>query len=458
MNLDVVILAAGLGTRMRSKIPKVLHHLAGQPLITYTVDLAGRLVSRKPVVVIGHGGEKVKEVLGDKAEFVWQKEQLGTGHALLQTRPLLEPRKSDILLLYADMPLVREETLRKLLDAHKRERAAITFLTVHAQDSMGFARVLRDAEGRVLRIIEEAEASEEEKRITELNGGVYCFDGSWLWEHLPQLSLHPKGEFYLTDLIGMAVEEGRKVGTISVEDVEEVLGINTRAHLARAEAVMRRRIAEFWMERGVTFLNPDASYIEASVQIGPDTVIYPDTYLCGSTRIGEDCRIGPNTIIRDSVIGNACVIEASVIEGSTLEDDVHVGPFSHLRPGSHLAQGVHIGNFAEVKKSYLGPGTKMGHFSYIGDAQVGPGVNIGAGTITCNFDGRRKHTTVIEEGAFIGSDTMLVAPVRVGAKAKTGAGSVVTRDIPPATLAYGVPARVVKSLDDEEEDLQEGEK
>jgi len=307
---------------------------------------------------------------------------------------------------------------------------------------MGFGRILRDEGGLVVGIVEEAVATDTQKKIRELNCGVYCFDGHWLWPHLTQLPLSPKGEYYLTDLVAMAVAEGQAVEALKISDVTEVLGINDRTHLAQAEAVVRKRINERWMLEGVTLLDPTLIFIDATVRIGQDTIIYPNTYLQGATTIGRQCRLGPNTIVRNSTVGDGCTIEASVIEGAILEEDVDVGPFSHLRKGAHLATGVHVGNFGEVKNSYLGPGTKMGHFSYLGDATVGREVNIGAGTITCNFDGQRKHPTAIEDGAFIGSDTMLVAPVRVGAGAKIGAGSVVTHDIPPHSVAYGVPARV----------------
>ena len=442
MNLSIVILAAGQGTRMKSKTPKVLHPLAGQPMVQYVVEAASQLSSERPVLVVGHGAEQVRQALGDRVTYVEQKEQLGTGHALLQARSLLEGRNDVVLVLCGDMPLLSAATLKHLVELHRQGEGPITLLTVSADDPMGFGRILRDEAGQVVGIVEEAVATEEQKKIRELNCGTYCFDDRWLWPHLSQLPLSPKGEYYLTDLVAMAVEEGHTVRALAVEDATEVLGINNRLHLAQAEAILRRRINERWMLEGVTIVDPPSTFIDAQVQIGQDTVIYPHTHLQGETRIGCDCRIGPNTIVRDSTIGDRCAIQASVVEGALLEDDVDVGPFSHLRRGAHLARGVHVGNFGEVKNSYLGPGTKMGHFSYLGDATVGANVNIGAGTITCNYDGRRKHRTVIEDGAFIGSDTMLVAPVRIGARAKIGAGAVVTHDIPPDSLAYGVPARV----------------
>ncbi|MBC7251402.1 MAG: bifunctional UDP-N-acetylglucosamine diphosphorylase/glucosamine-1-phosphate N-acetyltransferase GlmU [Anaerolineae bacterium] len=437
----VVILAAGEGTRMKSQVPKVLHHLAGKPMVCYAVETATRLSADRPVLVVGYGADRVRQTVGEAAIYVEQTEQLGTGHAVLQTRSLLAGRSQAVLVCYADMPLLTADTLGRLVDLQQRSGAAIAMLTLKADDPMGFGRVVRGTDGRVMAVVEEAVATPAQLSIRELNAGVYCFAADWLWSRLPDLRLSPKGEYYLTDLIAIAVAGGQRVEALVSEDAEELLGINNRVHLARAEAIMRRRINEQWMLSGVTLVDPATTYIEATVQLSPDTIIYPNTYLQGATIVGSGCEIGPNTLVRDSQIGERCVIRASVVEGARVEDGVDIGPFSHLRKGAHLGPGVHIGNFGEIKNSYLGPGTKMGHFSYLGDATVGAEVNIGAGTITCNFDGQRKHQTVIEDGAFIGSDTMLVAPVRIGAGAKTGAGSVVTRDVPPNTLVYGVPAR-----------------
>ncbi|MCS6906987.1 MAG: DapH/DapD/GlmU-related protein, partial [Anaerolineales bacterium] len=295
-------------------------------------------------------------------------------------------------------------------------------------------------------IVEEAVASPEQLSIQELNVGLYCVRADWLWDTLPRITLSQKGEYFLTDLVALAVKEGLEVKTVSLADPVEAIGINHRAHLAEAEAVLRERINTHWMLEGVTILDPQSTYIEADVYLGQDTVIYPNTYLQGKTVIGQSCTIGPNTLIRDSQIGSKCQIVFSVVERAVLEDEVDVGPFAHLRQGAHLARGVHMGNFGEVKNSYLGPGTKMGHFSYIGDATIGAGVNIGAGTITCNYDGEKKNPTEVGDGAFIGSDTMLVAPVKLGEGARTGAGAVVTKDIPPHCLAVGVPARVIRKF------------
>jgi len=442
--LAVVVLAAGEGTRIKSRFPKVLHPIAGRPMIQYVLDAVQELVDGKAVLVVGHGAELVRQRLGDAVTYVVQEQQLGTGHAVLQTRQVLEGCVNTVLVLYGDMPLLCSGTLCSLVDTHETHKGVITMLTCIHDDSMGFGRVLRDKAGCVLGIVEESEASPEQLAIKELNCGIYCFDAAWLWEHLPRLPLSPKGEYYLTDLVGMAVAEGRSVEAIVVGDRLETLGVNDRLHLARVESVVRQRIREQWMRSGVTIIDPASTYIDADVVIGQDTIIYPNTHLQSGTRIGVNSLVGPNTIVRSSSIGDDCRLEASVIEDAVVENGVSVGPFAHLRKGAHLAEGVHVGNFGEVKNSYLGRGVKMGHFSYVGDATVGADVNIGAGTITCNYDGVKKHSTVIEEGAFIGSDAMLVAPVRIGARARIGAGAVVTHDVPPDSTAYGVPARVRK--------------
>lgn len=452
MQLAHVILAAGKGTRMKSRLPKVLHPVLDKPMILYAVETAWRVSPHPPILVIGHGADQVQATVGDRARYIVQEEQLGTGHAVLQARPLLEGNADAVLVTYGDMPLLRAETFRHLVQEHVRTQATITMLTVVLDDPHGYGRILRDGAGNVVGIVEEADATPEQRAIRELNVGIYVFDATWLWENLPRVRPSPvKGEYYLTDLVGMAVEQGRLVHALPVEDTEEILGVNTRVHLAEVTRVLQRRINERWMLAGVTMLDPDTTYIGSDVHLAADVVIHPQTHIYGETVIGEGTEIGPQAYIQSCRIGRNCRIFYSVLEHAVLEDDVDIGPFGHLRKGAHLARGVHMGNFGEVKNSYLGPGTKMGHFSYIGDAEIGANVNIGAGTITCNYDGQRKHKTVIEDDVFIGSDTMLVAPVRIGRGAKTGAGSVVTRDIPPHTLAYGVPAKPKRNLLDNQE-------
>jgi bifunctional UDP-N-acetylglucosamine pyrophosphorylase / glucosamine-1-phosphate N-acetyltransferase len=447
MKISSVILAAGQGTRMKSNLPKVLHRLLGKPMAWYALEAARQVTATQPVMVIGHGAEQVRLVLGDVADYVLQAPQLGTGHAVMQAEPLLAGKTDLVLVTYADMPLLKADTLSRLLKMAQSHTDPVTMLTVTTNEVRGFGRILRDANGQVSGIIEEAQATTEQLMIHELNPGVYCFRADWLWQALKRIQLSPKGEYYLTDLVGMAVTQGHTIQSLSVEDLDEMIGINTRLHLAQAENLLRQRINQQWMLAGVTMIDPATVYIEPEVTLGQDTILWPGTYLHGSTQIGEGCVIGPNTIIKDTKIGNNCTLLASVVEGALLEDHVEMGPYCHLRRGAHLCNGVHMGNFGEVKNSTLGPGAKMGHFSYLGDTTVGANANIGAGTITCNYDGEHKYPTEIGEDAFIGSDTMLVAPVKVGAGAKTGAGAVVTKDIPPYTLAVGMPARAIRKLE-----------
>ena len=447
MITTAIILAAGQGTRMHSKTPKVLHPLHGRPLASYSIDAAQEATGNKPVLIIGHGQDEVRQVFRETVDYIIQEPQLGTGHAVLQAKSKLEGKSNLVLVTYADMPLIKPESLRQLVDAQRSHRGPVTMLTVIAENPRGFGRVVRAEEGQVLCVVEEAQATPEQLEIQELNSGVYCFEAAWLWQALEKIQLSPKGEYYLTDLIGIATSEGKPVQALIAENNEELVGINTRVHLAEAGIILRKRINQAWMLAGVSIIDPATTYIEAGVQIGQDTILWPNTFLQGNTMVGENCHLGPNTIITETKIGNNCKVIASVLDRAIVEDNVDIGPFGHLRKGAHLAQGVHMGNFGEVKNSYLGPGTKMGHFSYVGDTTTGSDVNIGAGTITCNYDGKSKHHTEIGEGAFIGSDTMLVAPVEIGQGSRTGAGSVVTRNVPPNSLAVGMPARTIKKLE-----------
>lgn len=442
--LAVVILAAGLSTRFKSATPKVLHPLAGKPLLAYSLELAAQLTPTPPVVVVGPETEaEIRTWLGDRAQLVVQHERRGTGHAVMQTSSLLQGRAAHVLVLYGDMPLLRPATLRELSARHTAAGAAITMMTVTRADPQGFGRIVRDSAGRIQAIVEEAEATPEIAAIRELNVGIYAFDADFLWTRLSRLQPSPrKGEYYLTDLISMAVADGLPIESLETDDPLETLGINTRVELAVAAKALQQRINEHWMLEGVTIMDPATTYVDSAVRIERDTIILPNTHLRGATTIGAGCEIGPNSSIENCEIGDRCRVTASVLEDAVMEEASEIGPFGHLRKGARLCQGAHMGNFGEMKNSTLGPGAKMGHFSYLGDATVGAEANIGAGTITCNYDGRRKHPTVIGAGAFIGSDTLLVAPVEIGAGAKTGAGSVVTHDVPPGSLAYGVPARV----------------
>jgi bifunctional UDP-N-acetylglucosamine pyrophosphorylase / glucosamine-1-phosphate N-acetyltransferase len=442
MKVTALILAAGQGARMRSRLPKVLHPLAGKPLVMHALENAAGISDETPVVVVGQAEEAaVRQAAGSAARFLVQPEPLGTGHAVLAAESLLAGPTGLVLVTYADMPLLRPETLRQVVETQRSNPGPLTMLTVSLPDPHGFGRVVRAVDGTVIAVIEEDQASPEELMITELNAGVFCVPSSWLWPALKRIHAAPNGEYYLTALVGIATADGLEVRAVRAADPTEALGINNRVHLAEAEAILRQRINTSWMLAGVTLIDPAATYIESGVTIGADTVIWPNTYLRGHTRIGAGCEIGPNTIIEDCQVGDECTILAALIEKSVLEDQVSMGPFAHLRPNVRLGKGVHMGNFGEIKNSTLAPGTKMGHFSYIGDATIGENVNIGAGTITCNYDGVKKHKTVIGANAFIGSDTMLVAPLNIGEGAKTGAGAVVTHDVPAGGLVVGVPAR-----------------
>lgn len=444
MKISTIILAAGQGTRMNSNLPKVLHKLNGKPLAQYSIDLARSVNSNRVVVVIGNGAELVQETLRGDISFAPQTQRLGTAHAVLAAEGVLGKAEGLTLVISGDMPLLTSQTLNALTRKQQENDGPFSLLTVKSENPRGFGRIVRDPDDGLLAIVEEAQASPEQLKIDELNVGAYCFDNSWLWEALKKIKVSPKGEYYLTDVVEIAVAEGLKVGSVLVEDEEEAMGINNRIHLAEAERVLRRRINSEHMSTGVTMIDPERVYIEDGVKIGRDTLLRPNTYLSGRTVIGEGCDIGPDTIISDSGIGANCRLLASVIEGAIVEDGVSMGPFCHLRKGAHLGKGVHMGNFGEVKDSHLAAGVKMGHFSYIGNATIGENVNIGAGTITCNFDGEHKHPTEIGADAFIGSDTMLVAPLKIGKGAKTGAGSVVTHDVDDNEVVVGVPAKPLK--------------
>ncbi len=438
-----VVLAAGQGKRMRSSLPKVLHPLAGRPMVRYVLDAARAAGFARCVVVVGADGDAVRAALGDDVDHAVQPEPLGTGHALAQAREAVGEAEQ-ILVLNGDVPLITAETLTRLAQAHEAQAADLTFLTAQVEEAGEYGCVQRDGEGRVTGVVEAPERGAATEGPAEINAGQYCFRAAWLWPRLAAVPKSGGGEYYLTSLVPIAVQEGAALLALSVADPDEVRGINDRAQLAQTEALLRQRINRRHLMAGVSLVDPATTYIDADVTIGGDTVIEPNTHLRRATAVGEACRLGPNSVLRDATVGDRCRIEASTVEEATLEEDVEVGPYSHLRPGAYLCAGVHIGNYAEVKNARLGRGVKMGHFSYIGDAEVGDETNIGAGTVTCNFDGREKHRTLIGRGAFIGSDTMLVAPVTLGDGARTGAGSVVTRDVPPGANVVGAPARIVR--------------
>lgn len=464
--LAAVVLAAGLGKRMASRQPKVLHSLAGLPLITHVLRALAPLNPARTVIIVGHGGDKVREAVGSRygpdtslpIEYADQSEQLGTGHAVSMAAPLLKDHDGPVLVLYGDSPLLRTATLQSLVSRHRQSRPRLTMLTCIAQDPTGYGRVVRDLNQNLLEVVEERSATLVQRAISEVNSGVYMFESGWLWSHLPKVELNAQGEYYLTDLIGMAIREERGrpgagsndqsrkgVVTYTLDRIDEAMGINSRVQLAEAERTVQARLRQEWQEAGVTMLLPDTVYLGVDVKIGTDTVLYPGVILEGATEIGSGCLLGPNTHVVNSTVGDDCRIISSTIEGSRVERGVTIGPYSHLRPGALLQEGVHLGNFAEVVRSTLEPGVAMGHFSYIGDSHVGEGTNIGAGTITANYSVEgTKHRTRIGKKVFLGSDTMLRAPVEVGDGAVTGLGSVVTRDVPPNTVVAGVPAREIR--------------
>ncbi len=436
-----VVLAAGLGTRMRSQTPKVLHLLAGRPLLSHVLE-AVRGAGARPIVVLSKETEPARAIVGDGAIVALQDPPRGTGDAVRVALEAIPDPSGEAFIVYSDTPLLRAETLRALAELRAKRGAALALLSGNIGTENAYGRVVRDGSGDVARVVEARLATADERRLPESNLGAYAIDLAWLRKAVPRLRANATGEVFLTDLVALATTEGARVAAYCTDDPEEGMGVNTRVELAAAEDVVRRRIRERHMLAGVTFHDPASSFVDAEVDIAPDVVIDRGCILEGRTRIGTGTRIGPYAIVRDTRIGERCRVEASVLEGATLEDDVTVGPYSHLRPGAHLEKGVQLGNFGEVKNARLGRGTKMHHFSYVGDAQVGQRVNISAGVITLNYDGVRKHRTEIGDDAFIGSDTLLRAPIKVGARSATGAGSVVTKDVPDDMLAVGVPARI----------------
>ena len=442
-----VVLAAGRGTRMKSRIPKILHEVCGRALVTYPVAaLKDAGVGPLVVVISPEGEEETRALLGESVEYVLQPEPLGTGDALLRSADLLRGEADHLLVMGADTPLVRATTLQRLSAKHLSSGTLVTLLSAVCDAKDGLGRVARDGAGNITDIVEFQDLPSGERGTPyEANAGVYCFGASWLWDRLRSVESAPNGEVYLTSLVSMAASQARGAAGLLVEDPSEVLGVNDRRNLAKVEAEARQRVREHWMLEGVTIIDPPTTFLDGSVVLGRDTMIHPNSMVLGSSTVGEGCTIGPGAVIRDSVVGDGSKVVASFVEEATVEASVDVGPFSHLRPGTYLETGVHIGNFAEVKESRLGRGVAMGHFGYLGDASIGAGTNLGAGMVTCNYDGVTKHRTVVEEGAFVGCDTMFVAPVKMGAGAITGAGAVVTEDVPAGRLAVGVPATIKES-------------
>ncbi len=434
-----VILAAGQGTRMKSGHPKVLHQILGRPMISHIIDTLKSVGVTDILLVVGYQSEKVMAALsGDGVRFVVQEPQLGTGHAVQVAMQAVPPDADTVMVLCGDVPLIGGDSIAALYQLHQHSAAAVTVQTVELPDGAHYGRVVRDEEGRVLDILQAKDAADRPEilAIREINTGAYCFEAAFLRQALEELKVSPvTGEIYLTDVIHIARHHGRAAEAMIDPDWPNLLGINSRKELAEATRVLKIRLNEAHMANGVTLVDPDSTYIGPQVAIGRDTVIYPNVYLEGRTVIGENCLIEPNVKISDATLAdNVFVKMGSVITESMLAEGVQVGPYSHLRPLSDLREGARVGNFVEVKKSILYPGVKANHLTYLGDAEVGAGTNVGAGTITCNYDGVNKHKTIIEDGAFIGSNTALVAPVTIGAGAYVGAGSTITRDVPPGKL------------------------
>lgn len=452
--IDVLVLAAGLGTRMKSGKAKVLHLLGGRPLIAHVCATAASLHPRKIYVVVGHQAEKVQAAAAESVDqglvtCVVQPRQLGTGDAVMSARRPLQNSHSTLVILSGDVPLIRPETLCTLLEKHRSSNATCTILSVRMENPTGYGRLVRNEAGEFVRIVEQKDASEDEKQIREINSGIYCFETTKLFEALERVQpVNQQGEFYLTDVPEILRSDGDRVEVYLHGDAREVSGINTRAELAEFENLLRRSaIRRLMIDGGVTFIDPSHAYVSSEAEIGRDCVIYPDVSIEGKTSVGENCEIRSGTRITNSRIGeNVTIKDHCVIVDSEIAPNCSIGPFAHLRMNARLDEGAAVGNFVELKKSRLGPGSKSMHLTYLGDATIGAKTNIGAGTVTCNYDGKQKHETVIEDDVKIGSDTMLVAPVRVGRGSVTGAGSVITRDVPPDSLVAGVPATVKKSL------------
>ncbi len=434
MQLKSLILAAGKGTRMNSSKPKVIHTVNGIPMIEKIIKELNKLEVEENILILGYKKEEILNEIGE-VSYVEQYEQLGTGHAIIQAKDKLKNYEGDVMILCGDTPLLRKETLEKLYNYHKENKCSTTILTAIYDNPFGYGRIVKENEN-VVGIVEEKEANEEIKKIKEVNAGVYCCNSKELFNALDKIdNNNEKGEYYLTDIVGIQVQEGKKVKSFVLEDSDEILGVNSKVDLEKASQILRKRKSIKLMEDGVILIDSESTYIEESVEIGRDTIIYPGVILEGNTKIGENCKIIGNSRVENSILKDNVRVESSVIEESIIENYVTIGPFAHLRPKSHLKEKVHIGNFVEVKKSTLESGVKAGHLTYLGNATVGQNTNIGAGTITCNYDGVNKFDTIIGEKVFIGSSTMLVAPITVGSNAVTGAGSVITKDVPEDALA-----------------------
>ncbi|WP_132283366.1 bifunctional UDP-N-acetylglucosamine diphosphorylase/glucosamine-1-phosphate N-acetyltransferase GlmU [Natranaerovirga hydrolytica] len=433
-NLKAVILAAGQGTRMKSKTPKVLHKILDKPLLDYVIESAKEAGAKEICVVVGHKSELVKETTYDDVQFVTQEEQLGTGHAVMQAKEFIG-EKGQTIILFGDTPLITGDTLIKLKDYHSQAKNAITVLSTKVNDPKGYGRIIKDVNGNFIKSVEEKDATSEERMVNEINSGMYIYDSKVLYESLDLVNNdNAQGEYYLPDTLSIALGKNYKVNTMCTEDPSEILGVNSRVQLAQAQKVIQERINHYWMEEGVTIINPENTYISKDATIGKDTTIYPSVMIEGKTKVGEECIIGLNTRIKDSIIAKGCSIEQTVILESEVGKNTTIGPFAYIRPNSKIGSNIKIGDFVEIKNASIGDGTKVSHLTYIGDAQVGKGVNFGCGTVVVNYNGKEKNKTIIEDNAFIGCNTNLISPVKVGENAYTAAGSTINKDVPADAL------------------------
>lgn len=440
-----IILAAGKGTRMKSKLYKVLHPVSGQPMVEHIINRVSETNPDQIITIVGHGAEQVKAQLGERSEYALQAEQLGTGHAVLQAASFLQGKEGTTLVISGDTPLLTTETLNNLFEYHQGKNASATILTAQAEDPTGYGRIIRDHIGIVEKIVEQKDTTPEEALVQEINTGTYCFDNQALFEALNKVGTdNAQGEYYLTDIIEILKDAGKTVAAYQTEDFDESMGVNDRIALAKANELMRQRINKMHMVNGVSFVDPATTYIDAGVEIGSDTVIEAGVQLQGKTVIGSDCVIGAHSRIVESVIEDHVVVEHSVIEKSLVKSHADVGPFAHLRPKAEIGEGVHIGNFVEVKNAEIGKNTKVGHLTYVGDATLGEEINVGCGVVFVNYDGKNKHRTTIGDHSFIGSNANIIAPVEIAKNTSVAAGSTITEDIPEYAMAIARARQVNK--------------
>lgn len=444
-HLMAIILAAGEGKRMKSKKTKILHEICGKPMVEWAYQCVKNSGVDEIVLVVGRNSEEVKEYMGNKVFYANQEEQLGTGHAVIQAKEFLENREGQVVIMYGDMPLVTSKTISLAVDYHKEKGNAATIITADFDNPSGYGRIIRNSQKEVVEIVEDRDASNEQKKINEINSGIYCFDISALREALKELdNKNDQGEYYLTDTIKILITKGLKVGAVKIEDRDELAGINDRIQLSDAAKVLRKRILNKIMADGITIIDPDSTYIDSEVEIGMDTVIYPSTVIKGETKIGEECIIGPGSTIESSRVGNKVEIKNSVVIESCVDNETKIGPFAYLRPGSNIGKNVKIGDFVEIKNSLIGDGTKISHLTYVGDAEVGKKVNLGCGVVVVNYDGQKKHKTIIGDNSFIGCNVNLVSPVEVKKNAYIAAGSTITDEVPENSLAIARNRQVIK--------------